>query len=71
MTLHHVAVEAAVEAGAAFEVHLVARLQQPEVGLVEGFADGGDGIGVTLLLHHSEAYAVMRDALVDLQLIGE
>ncbi len=46
-------------------------LQQPEIGLVERLADGGDGVGVILLLHHREADAVVRYALVDLQLMGE
>jgi len=41
-------VEATVKAGAPLEVDLVARLQQPEVGLVKCLADGSDGICVLL-----------------------
>ncbi len=64
-------VEATVKAGAPLEVDLVARLQQPEVGLVKCLADGSDGICVLLPFHHRKAYAVVRDALVNLKLMGE
>ena len=59
MALHHVAVETPVEAGAALKIDLVARLKQPEVGLLKSLADGGDGVGVAVGLHHREAHAVV------------
>ena len=38
---------------------------------VEGFFHGRNGRGVFCDSHHSEAYAIVRDALVDLQFAYE
>jgi len=71
MALDHMSVKPAVKTGAPFQVNLVARLQEPEIGLVECLADGGDCVGVTLLLYHCKADTIVRHALVYLQLMGK
>jgi hypothetical protein len=71
VTLHHVSVETAVEAGAALEVDLRANGQEAEVTLIECLFDGGNSVFGARNADHREADAVVRHALVDLQFAGE
>jgi len=66
MSLDDVAVEAAVHDHASFEVNEVAGLPGAEVGLFEGFFDGGDAVEVAVDFFDGEADAVVGKGLVDL-----
>ena len=73
MTLHDVPVEAAVHAHRSLHVHLRPHLPGAEVGLQHCLVHGGDDVLFPLLvhLHHRQAAAVVRHALVDSQFITE
>ena len=70
MTLHDMAVEAAVHDEASFQVNEVACLPRAQVGLAEGLFDGGDAVHAILYLLHSEAGPVVGETLVDLEFGG-
>ncbi len=70
MSLDDVSIEAAVHDQASFEVDEIAWLPLAEVGLFEGFFDGGDAVEVVLLFFYREADAVMGNALVDFEFVG-
>ena len=44
-------------------------LSRPRFDLQQGFLYGGHRVGIVRFFHHGKAYAVMRHALVDLQLL--
>ena len=69
MSLHDVSVEPSIHHHAALHIDVVAHFEQPEVGTVERFLHGGDRVGAVLDFHYSEAHAIVRHTLVDLQLI--
>ena len=72
MALDDVSVQASLDEHRAFHVHLIAHLEQAQVAAVQRLLDGGHGVGaVARQFHHREAHAVVRHALVNLQLIGE
>ena len=71
MTLDDMAVEAAVEGHAPFEVDERAFLPGIEVAFSEGFIDGGHAVCVFPDFFHGQADAVMGDALIDLKFGGE
>ena len=64
MSLHDVAVEAAIELHAPLEVDAVARLPGAEVGFAERFQDGGNAVHAAPHLFNREAGAVVRQTLV-------
>ena len=64
-------VQTSVHLHAAFQIHLASDFQQSDVGLLQSLLDGGNGVGFILDGDHSQANAVMGDALVDLQFVGE
>ena len=66
VSLDDMAVEAAVERHAAFEVHEGARLPGIKVCLPEGLFDGGHAVGIFGDFLCCEADAVMGDTLIDL-----
>ena len=72
MTLNDVPVEAPVHEHTALEVHKVAHLQCAEVGALKCFLYCGNGVGaIAREFHHCEAYAIVRNRLVDFQLIDK
>ena len=71
MALDDMAVEPAVHDEASFEVDQVAGLPMTEVALFQGFFDGCDAVEVVLLFFYSEADAVMGNALIDLEFVGD
>ena len=71
MPLHDVAVEPAVHHHRPFHIHHVAHFEQSEVAAVEGFLHCRNGVVFAVELHHSQAYAVVGNALVDFQLRGK
>jgi hypothetical protein len=71
VTLDDMAVEAAVEGHAAFEVDEGTGDPGIEVGFPEGFIDSGHAVGIFPDFLHGQADAVMGDALIDLKFGGE
>ena len=71
MSLHDMTVQSAVHQHRALYVHTVAHLQLAEVRAVEGLLHRRHGVAVAVDSHHREANAVVRHALVYLQLVGE
>ena len=71
VTLHDVAVQAAVHQHTALHVHAVANVQVSEVGALQCLAHGGNGIGVVRPTDDGQADTVVGDALIDLQFIHE
>lgn len=71
MTLDDMAVEAAVEGHAAFEVDESAFLPGIEVAFSKRFIDGGYPVGVFSYFLHGKADAVVGNALIDLEFGGE
>jgi hypothetical protein len=70
MTLYQVAVEAAIHLHASFEVYEVADMPRAEVRFIKGFGDCCNTVLAAGDLFNSEASAVMRKALVGLQIAG-
>jgi hypothetical protein len=68
MALDDMAIEAAVEGHAAFEVDEVIGLPGVKVGFIQGLEDGGYAVGIVPGFFYGQADAVVGDALVDLQL---
>ena len=71
MSLHDVSVETTVHEHTAFEVHLVADLQPPQITPVEGLLYGGHRVGIAIDAYHGQAHTVMCHALVYFQLLGK
>ena len=71
MALHDMSVQTSTHLHRAFDVHLIADFQQAEVRALEGLAHGSHRVGVILDAYHGEADAIMRNALINLQLVGE
>ena len=71
VTLHDVSVEAVANLHGSFQVDIVADFEYAEVGAVERFLHGSDGIKVTFVTHDSQADAVVCDGLVDGCAIGK
>jgi len=71
MALDDMAVEATVHDQASFQVDEVAGLPVAEIGLFEGFVNGGDLVKTILHGLDGQADAIMRDALVRFQLGGK
>lgn len=67
MTLHDMAIEAALEGEASFEVDEVAGLPGAEIGLFQGLGDGRYAVAITYYFFHSKTNAAVRHALIDLQ----
>jgi len=70
MSLHHMPVQPGVQPGAAFQVYLVAHLEQSQIRFQQGFLDGGDRISIFFYTDHGKTYSVVGDTLVDFQLVG-
>ena len=64
-------VEPSVHQHRTLHVDLIAHLEQAEVGTVERLLHGRDGIMVAVDVDHGEAYAVVTDALINLQLVSK
>ena len=71
VSLDDMAVEPAIHDQASFEVDEIAGLPLAEVAFFEGFFDGCDAVEVVLLFFHGEADAVVGDALIDFELVGD
>lgn len=69
MALNDMSVEPAIHHHATLHIDMVANLEQTEVRSVKRFFHRRDGISPVLNLHHSEANAIVSDALVDGQFI--
>ena len=71
VSLDDMAVEAAVHDQASFEVDEIAGLPLAEAAFFEGFFDGRYAVEIVFLFFHGEADAVMGDALVDFEFVGD
>ena len=68
MTLNDVAVEPSVHHHGTLHIHLVTHLEKPQITALESLAHSGYSVGIVNNAYNSEAHAVMRHALVYLQL---
>ena len=64
VTLNDMAVESAVHEEASFQVDEVAGFPVAQIGLFQGFPDGGHAVEIVFELFDGEADAVVGDALV-------
>ena len=71
VALDDVAVEAAVHQEASFQVDEVAWLPVGQVGLFQGLLDGGYAVEAVCAFFHCEADAVMGNALVNFEFVGD
>ncbi len=71
MSLYDMPVETPVHDQASFEIDEVAGLPVAEIGLVQGFFDGGDLVDVVVYGFDGETDAVVRKALVGPQFPGK
>ena len=71
VTLYDMSVKASVHHHGALDIDLVADLQHAYVAALECLAHGGDGVCTVGNPDYGKAYAVMCDALVDLELVDK
>ena len=71
VALYDVAVQTAVHGHGALDVYFVAYAEEAEVGAAERLLHGGDDVAGAVGADNGEAYAVVGEALVDVELVGE
>ena len=71
VSLHNVTVKAAIGGHATFQIYHIAHVPLADGRLLEGFVNGGHGVGVAVQLHHRETHTIVGHTLVYLQLRTE
>ena len=71
VALDDMAVETSVHQHGTLNVHLVANLQQSEVGTLQSLLHGGDGVSGLNNVYDGEADAIVSDALVYFQFVDK
>ena len=71
MALNDVPIQSSVHQHATLDIHLVAHLQQAEVGTLQGFTHGGDDIGAVLNADNCQTHAIVCHTLVNAQLVDK
>ena len=71
MSLNNMAIEPAIHDHTAFQVYQVAFLPVSDVAFLQRFGNGGNLVAAVLQGFYREAHAVMGNALVNFQFVGE
>ena len=71
VSLYDVAIQTAIHQHATLQIHLVAHLQLSQVRTIQRLLHSRNRIGICCLTYHRQANAIVRHALINLQLIHE
>ena len=69
VSLHDMSIQSAIHHHAALYIHLIAHFQQTKIRTVQRFFHGSYRIRIISQTHYRQAYSVVRNTLINLQLI--